>query len=110
MARHLRHIEGYLHGVDFSRFVAELMHGVYHCIVDSSIEQMEAYTKLLAEIGATIEEFRDSIVACDDERDYLSGNFDDDGTVSRSRQQLLATMVLMGLNGIVVTHGRVRTN
>ena len=79
---------------DFPGFVADLIQEVFQAVVDSSIKQMEAYGKLLADVTAGVDEF----VAGAESR------------VARSRrQQLLATMVLMGVNRIDVRRGAVRT-
>lgn len=74
-------------------YVADLLDGVFEAIVDASIQQMEAYADLLEEAG-----------------EEMDGFVDDSGTTRRAaqRQRLLATMVLMGVNRLVVTRGRVR--
>jgi hypothetical protein len=151
--------------VDFPVFVSGLIKGVFHSIVHSSIEQMEAYGKLVADVAKTINQFRDDNVSVNQGRDHLVEQFPDtfmidmeaggeegprvrlrDGVDDRqalrrvneslpldtpltsldddsveeklvpaartqlatSRQQLLATMVLMGINRIVVTDGRIQ--
>lgn len=71
--------------VDIPEFVADLIDGVFQAIVNASIEQMEAYGDLLKDATKSVAEFEGS---------------------SR-RQQRLATMVLMGINRIVVTDGRI---
>jgi hypothetical protein len=156
----------YLSAVDFPAFVAGLIKGVFHAIVQSSIEQMEAYGRLVADVSKTLNQFRDENVSPNQGRDWLVETFpdtfqlhvdtgedggpaprvrlregadesvalarlnelpieggpikslDDDVIEERlvpaaqtqlatSRQQLLATMVLMGINRIVVTDGRI---
>jgi hypothetical protein len=154
--------------VDFPEFVGGLIENVFHAIVDSSIKQMEAYGKLVANVAMTLNQFRDENTTDNQGRDHLvdqfpdlfeisldSGTFDegpsarvklkdgvdedaavkrvqslpvdgepirslDDDTIEEqlvpaartqlatSRQQLLATMVLMGINRIVVTDGRIQ--
>ncbi|MBD1844524.1 hypothetical protein H6F89_14195 [Cyanobacteria bacterium FACHB-63] len=156
-----------LQQVNFPSFVSGLISGVFHSIVQSSIEQMEAYGKLVADVAKTLNQFRDENVSANQGRDHLveqfpdlfqvdidTGLFDggggprvrlrdgvdedtalkrvnnlpieggpisslDDETVEEklvpaartqlatSRQQLLATMVLMGINRIVVTDGKI---
>lgn len=156
-----------LQQVNFPEFVSGLIDGVFHAIVTSSIEQMEAYGKLVADVAKTLNQFRDENVSVNQGRDHLvdqfpdlfqinvdTGSFDggggprvrlrdgvdedaalkrvnslpieggaisslDDETVEEklvpaartqlatSRQQLLATMVLMGINRIVVTEGKI---
>src|SRR5215813_13963985 len=160
-----------LQKVNFPTFVASLIEGVFHAIVHSSIEQMEAYGKLVAGVAQTLNQFRDENVSDNQGRDHLieqfpdifqlgtpeGGDFfgpgsgqprvqlkdgvDEDGALQRvnnrlptpvksldlsdeenenalvqsartqlatSRQQLLATMVLMGINRIVVTDGKIQ--
>jgi len=161
-----------LKAVNFPTFVASLIEGVFHAIVHSSIEQMEAYGKLVASVAQTLNQFRDENVTDNQGRDQLvqqfpdmfqlgtsdGGDFmgsgssgqprvqlkdgvDEDDALQRvnsklptpvksldlsddqnenalvqsartqlatSRQQLLATMVLMGINRIVVTDGKIQ--
>ena len=155
-----------LEAVDFPTFVANLVKGVFHAIVESSIEQMEAYGRLVADVSKSLNEFRDENVSVNQGRDHLVDQFpdtffvdvdtgdgengggprvrlrdgvDEDAAVKKvnalplakpvsslddetieeqlvpaartqlatSRQQLLATMVVMGINRIVVTDGRI---
>jgi hypothetical protein len=152
--------------VNFPTFVAGLIKGVFHSIVESSIEQMEAYGALVANVAKTLNQFRDENTTDNQGVDHLVDQFpdvfkvqvdpgdeggptprarlrdnadeeaalkkvnslpieggpvsslDDDTIDSKlvpaartqlatSRQQLLATMVLMGINRIVVTDGRI---
>jgi hypothetical protein len=156
-----------LQAVNFPDFVSGLIKGVFHAIVQSSIEQMEAYGRLVADVAKTLNQFRDENVTENQGRDHLVEQFpdvfkidvdtgedgdaqprvtvrdgvDEDAALKRvndslpmdggglssldddelqqkavpaartqlatSRQQLLATMVLMGINRIVVTDGRI---
>jgi hypothetical protein len=150
--------------VNFPEFVAGLINGVFHSIVTTSLEQMEAYAKLVADVAKTLNQFRDENVSVNQGRDYLVDTYPDsffldmdsgedgqprvrlrDGVDERqalsqvgalpvegapltglddetieerlvpaartqlatSRQQLLATLVLMGINRVVVTDGRI---
>lgn len=164
-----------LRQVNFVDFVSGLIQGVFHAIVTASIEQMEAYGKLVASIAKSLNQFRDENVSENQGRDHLVEQFpdlfqldtdgggdeffggggggprvkkrddvDEDEALSRvnsslpmeggplksldmddeatekklvqaartqlatSRQQLLATMVLMGINRIVVTDGKIQ--
>jgi hypothetical protein len=160
-----------LQKVNFPDFCAKLIEGVFHAIVKSSIEQMEAYGNLVASVSKTLNQFRDENVSDNQGRDQLvqqfpdlfklgtdgSGDFmgpgsgqprvqlkdgvDEDSALKRvnaslpspvssldlsdpdnenelvqsartqlatSRQQLLATMVLMGINRIVITDGKIQ--
>jgi hypothetical protein len=106
--------------VDFPAFVASLIKGVFHAIVDSSIQQMKAYGKLVADVAGSLNKFRDQNLSDNQARNYLSSRFPQffRGTRGRKkriplrlatkRQQLLATMLLMGINRIVVTDGKIR--
>jgi hypothetical protein len=155
-----------LQQVNFPNFVASLVEGVFHAIVQSSIEQMEAYGRLVADVAKSLNQFRDENVSANQGRDYLVDTFpdifaievdtgeegaqprvrlrdgvDEDQALQRvnsslpieggparslddesieqqvvpaartqlatSRQQLLATIVLMGINRIVVRDGRI---
>jgi len=160
-----------LRKVDFPTFCAHLITGVFHAIVQASIDQMEAYGKLVASVAQTLSQFRDANVSDNQGRDHLVDQFpdlfqigtsadsasgapsprlqlrdgvDEDAALKRlnerlpmadgepldsldltdddtelkvttaarnqlaaSRQQLLATMVLMGINRIVVTDGKI---
>jgi hypothetical protein len=156
-----------LQQVNFSDFVGGLITKVFHAIVQSSIEQMEAYGRLVSDVAKTLNQFRDENTTDNQGRDQLVEQFpdvfkidvdtgedgnaqprvrardgvDEDSALKRinsslpmdggplssldddeleakavpaartqlatSRQQLLATMVLMGINRIVVTDGRI---
>jgi hypothetical protein len=159
-----------LREVNFPEFVSGLINGVFHSIVQSSIEQMEAYGRLVADVAKTLNQFRDENVSVNQGRDHLVDSFpdlfqididsgsdffgesggprvrlrdgvdesqalgrvrsslpvegepltslDDEAVESRlvpaartqlatSRQQLLATMVMLGINRIVVTDGKI---
>lgn len=156
--------------VNFVEFVSGLIDGVFNSIVTSSIEQMEAYSKMVADVSKSLSQFRDENTTEDDGRDQLVEQFpdvfdigvddfsgskqpklrlrddvDQDTALARvqsslgglveggiesldvadpeaeakliqaarshiatARQQLLATMVMMGLNRIVVTNGKIQ--
>ncbi len=154
--------------VKFPVFVASLIEGVFHAIVKSSIEQMEAYTAMIASVAKSLKQFTDDNVTENQGRDHMVEKFPDvfeigvddfgesagpklklkdgvdesaalkrinsmqfeDGNVMKSmdlsdenvekalvmaarmqlakqRQQLMASMVLMGINRIVITDGRI---
>ena len=146
--------------VDFPAFVAQLVNGTFHAIVQSSIQQMEAYAELVRSVATSLNEFRDQNVTVNQGREHLASRYpnllqinmvsgqprvgmrpgaefaelpdfrselglDEDVTdldeqtieeklvpaarddVARSRQKLLATMVMMGINRIVVTDGKI---
>ena len=91
--------------------------------MDTSIEQMKAYGKLVAAVAKSLDKFLDENVSDNEARDYLAKRFPDlcpastakvklpaaiRSRIATDRQQLLATMVLMGINRIVVTDGTIK--
>lgn len=147
-----------LNAIAFPTFVADLIKGTFQAIVDASIQQMDAYVKLLANVAKTVDQFMTDNITDNQARDYLvqswpehfqleikesgakvkvkqterdppdfKGTFglnedislDDDSAentlvpaarrkLAEGRQQMLSTMVLMGLNRIVVTSGTIK--
>ena len=158
----------FLKQINFVEFVSGLIDGVFNSIVTTSIQQMEAYSKMVADVAKSLNQFRDENTTEDDGKDQLVEQFpdvfdigvdefsggqptlrlrddvDQDAALSRvrdslgsfaeggidsidvsdpeaqaklikaarshiatGRQQLLATMVLLGLNRIVVTNGKI---
>jgi len=159
----------FLNQINFVDFVSGLIDGVFNSIVTSSIQQMEAYSKMVADVAKSLNDFRDENTTDDDGKDHLVEQFpdvfdlgtdefsgstqpalrlrddaDQDSALDRvrqslgsyveggiesidvsdpeaqaklitaarshiatGRQQLLATMVLLGLNRIVVTTGKI---
>jgi len=154
--------------VNFPTFVAGLIEGVFHAIVKASIEQMEAYSKMIAAVAQSLQQFRDDNVTENQGRDHMAEKFPDlfeiavddfsdspqprlklrdevdesdalkriNSTItfeggalksmdlsdeavekalvtaartqlSRQRQQLMASLVLMGINRIVITDGKI---
>jgi hypothetical protein len=143
--------------VDFPKFVAGLVDGVFNAIVTASIRQMEAYQTLLENVVKSVDQFAKDNFTLNQGRDYLADRFPsllkidtsmgqprlgltDDGEeqglgevgkalgmegeldledeaseaelarraqleMAKLRQKQLATMVLMGINRIVVTNG-----
>jgi hypothetical protein len=149
--------------VNFPRFVAGLIDGVFNAIVTSSIKQMEAYADLVKNVAKTAEQYMRDNVTDNNARDYLADRYPqhleidlsrdrprlaprqgrddgempdfagdlglpnpvtalDDDTVEKTlvpaarrriamdRQQLLATMVMMGVNRLVVTNGTIEAS
>ena len=169
-----------MNAVNFPTFVSGLIDGVFHSIVTSSIEQMEQYAKLVADVSKSLNQFRDDNTTQNQGRDHLVeqfpdlfqlssgggdawggfGSFGDDGgsgkppepkvvlrndvneraavdrlnqslplekpltrlddelveallvpaartQIASGRQQLLATLVMLGINRIVVTDGKI---
>jgi hypothetical protein len=147
-----------LDAIAFPTFVADLIKGTFQAVVDASIQQMEAYVKLLENVAKTVDQFMAENITDNQARDYLvqgwpehfrlevsEGNakvkvreterdppdfkgifglnedlsLDDDAAESKlvpaarrklaqGRQQMLSTMVLMGMSRIVVTSGSIK--
>jgi hypothetical protein len=137
--------------VDFPKFVASLVQGVFRAIVDASIQQMQAFSELLSAAGKSVDQFAGDSISDGMARDFIANqnpkavrvdengrlrsrgedggdigknfgvdsvDFEDDDSekqlvlaakqqMARSKQQMLATMVLMGINRIVVTNGNI---
>jgi hypothetical protein len=157
--------------VDFPRFVAGLIDGVFNAIVTSNLQQMRATGELIANVAKSIDEFARDNISENNARDWLTDRFPDklgieesssasgfaegdaapapqakitvtaenpeealaeigrelnmakppgdlsDATqeaelvrqarleIARGRQQLLASMVMLGISRIVVTDG-----
>ena len=66
-----------MQAVNFPEFCAGLINGVFHSIVQSSIEQMEAYAKLVADVSKSLSDFRDENTTQNQGRDHLVQNFPD---------------------------------
>ena len=142
--------------IAFPTFVADLIKGTFEAITNSSIQQMQAYLRLLENVGMTVDQFMNSNISDDQARDYLTERYpdhiqisnhkaaprdgaedrpapdfqadlnlsdapslDEDGVegtlvpaarrrLAQMRLQLLSTLVLMGINRIVVTGGKIR--
>jgi len=149
--------------VNFPRFVAGLIDGVFNAIVTSSIKQMEAYADLVKNVSKSVDQYMKDNVTENNARDYLAERYpshleidiggdkprlksreeaddenmpdfagdlglpervtslDDDKIekdlvpaarrrIAMDRQQLLATMVMMGVNRLVVTNGTIEAS
>src|SRR5438094_2115340 len=57
--------------INFPKFVAGLIDGVFNAIVASSIKQMEAYAELVANVAKSAEQFMKDNVTENNARDYL---------------------------------------
>ena len=105
--------------VELPDFVSRLIKGVFGAIVDASIKQMEAYAELVAGVAKSLNEFSNANISDNQARDHLLDRLpyffrSSRGRTKRlpvrfatSRQKLLATMMLMGINRIVVTDGKI---
>jgi hypothetical protein len=149
-----------LNAIDFPAFVAGLISGTFHAIVDASIQQMEAYAVLLKNVAMSVDKFMGDNISEQSARDHLADQYDsvfarytaggvpklvvkkngsgpsempsflsdlgfkstddiDDDAVNnvvvpaarrdmaQSRQQTLATMVMMGINRVLVDDGEI---
>ncbi len=153
---------GMVDAVDFPNFVGGLIEGVFNAIVDASIQQMDAYGAMVANVAKTVDQYmQDNVSPAQAQDQLVSGNpelfqantsgdghvekrddadenqmagflqslglpFDLDvddpeavqtqvvpavrKSMAMDRQKLLATMVLMGINRIVVTDGTIRAS
>lgn len=112
-------------------FVGELIEGVFDAMVNASQEQMRAYGELIASVSKTADDFMRENVTDAAARDWLAELYPDSAgddssesdssdssaklglvgvarrRLAASRQQLLARMVMLGINRIVVTDGRI---
>jgi hypothetical protein len=148
-----------LNAIAFPTFVADLIKGTFQAIVNASIQQMEAYGKLLANVSKTVDQFMADNISDNNARDWVASAYpshfkvdtsgdspkmvvrdgadqaakpdfrgtlglDEDVDISdeaaeeklvpaarrylaKSRHQMLSTMMLMGINRIVITSGRI---
>lgn len=144
-----------LRAIAFPTFVADLIRGTFNAIVQTSIQQMEAFSKLLSNVGKTVDQFMEENISDNQARDWLAQSYPEhihvqggravprdgaeerrppdfgdlglDGGVSldesaieetlvpaarrklaQSRLQTLSTLVLLGINRIVITGGKIR--
>jgi hypothetical protein len=145
-----------LNAVSFPTFVADLIQGTFNAIIRASIEQMEAFTNMLENVGKTVDQFMTDNITDNQARDWLAERYPDylrvrEGRLTvaaradeqpppnwrtdlqmnddvpmdeesieellvpaarrklaQNRLRLLSTIVLMGINRIVVTSGKIR--
>ena len=105
--------------IEFPGFVSSLIKGVFDAIVDASIKQMEAYAELVAGVTKALNEFSNANISDNQARNHLHDRLPYFFSRSRgktkrlpvrlatNRQKLLATMMLMGINRVVVTDGKI---
>lgn len=149
-----------LNAIDFPQFVSSLIQGTFQAIVESHIQQMEAYATLLKNVAQTVDRFMVDNISNGMARDFLADQFDgfisrdtssgqprlrinkdsvpegempsffkdlglsspddlDEDTVEQNvvpaarkylaqqRQQTLATMVMLGINRVLVEDGEI---
>jgi hypothetical protein len=63
--------------VNFPKFVASLIQGVFQAIVKSSIEQMQAYSAMIADVAKSLQQFADDNVTENQGRDDMVDRFPD---------------------------------
>lgn len=64
-----------LNAVAFPTFVAELVRGTFDAITNASIKQMEAYARLLGDVGKTVDDFMNQNISDDQARDWLAQSY-----------------------------------
>jgi hypothetical protein len=67
--------EALVDAVDFPAFVANLIHGTFNAIVNASIEQMEAYGKLVKQVAEAVDAFTQENVDDAAASDWLASSF-----------------------------------
>lgn len=151
-----------LRAIAFPTFVADLIKSTFQAIVNSTIQQMEAFTDMLENVAKTVDEFMVDNISDTQARGWLAQRYptllttrqEGDGParlevrpeadeqplpdfqqelntpdrvssldeevvdsvlvpaarrrLAQTRLQMLSTMVMMGLQRIVVRHGRIR--
>ena len=60
-----------LDAIAFPTFVAELIRGTFDAITTASIKQMEAYGRLLGDVGHTVDDFMNQNISDNQARDWL---------------------------------------
>jgi hypothetical protein len=60
-----------LDAIAFPTFVSELISGTFNAITNASIKQMEAYSKLLGDVGRTVDDFMTQNISDNQARDWL---------------------------------------
>jgi predicted nucleotidyltransferase len=105
--------------VDFPDFVAGLIQGTFTAIVDSSVQQMEAYGDLMASVASSLGKFRDALTEHDAATQLwkchlafgrrqqsanspsASGAVDPSARPRSERQQLLVRTLMLGIKRVV---------
>src|SRR5262249_15854624 len=64
-----------LRAIAFPTFVADLIHSTFQAIVNASIQQMEAYVKLLENVVKTVNQFMSDNISDHQARDYLAQSY-----------------------------------
>lgn len=101
IARDTSRVADFLAGVDFPQFVASLLDGTFDAIVSSSIEQMEAYGKLVAAVTAALDEFADDATTENGMRDYLVERYPDLFDAQEADNCGLAGLLIKGILRVI---------
>ena len=64
-----------LDAIAFPTFVSELISGTFNAITNASIKQMEAYSKLLGDVGRTVDDFMTQNISDNQARDWLAQSY-----------------------------------
>jgi hypothetical protein len=64
-----------LNAIAFPKFVADLLKGTFNAIVDASIQQMEAFGALLANVAKTVDQFMSDNITDNQARDWLAQQY-----------------------------------
>jgi hypothetical protein len=64
-----------LDAIAFPTFVAELIRGTFDAITQSSIKQMEAFGRLLGDVGRTVDDFMNQNISDNQARDWLAQSY-----------------------------------
>jgi hypothetical protein len=64
-----------LNAIAFPTFVADLLKGTFNAIVDASIQQMEAFGTLLANVAKTVDQFMSDNITDNQARDWIAGQY-----------------------------------
>jgi len=73
-----------LNAIAFPTFVADLIKGTFNAIVDASIQQMEAFGTLLANVAKTVDQFMADNITDNQARDWLAATYPEHFEVSLS--------------------------
>ena len=74
-----------LNAIAFPTFVADLIKGTFNAIVDASIQQMEAFGTLLANVAKTVDQFMADNITDNQARDWMAAQYPEHFKVSVSR-------------------------
>ncbi len=101
IARDTGRVADFIADVDFPQFVASLLDGTFDAIVSSSIEQMEAYGKLVAAVNAALDQFLDDATTDDGIRDHLVERYPDLFGAQKADDCGLAGLLIKGIRRVI---------